>query len=113
LAPSIVARVNGLQTTPKSLKCNDIQRGPIRQQGALEAVKCGETATPIGGVSAAFANDAPYVIAKIEMDGTDGLVIMISNVVNCPWEDVYVGMHVRVTFDDLDARMTLPKFAPV
>jgi uncharacterized OB-fold protein len=66
-----------------------------------------------GGVSAAFANDAPYVIAKIEMDGTDGLVIMTSNVVNCPWEDVYVGMHVRVTFDDVDARMTLPKFAPV
>jgi hypothetical protein len=66
-----------------------------------------------GGVSAAFAKDVPYVIARIEMDGTDDQVIMTSNVVNCAWEEVHVGMHVEVTFDDIDATITLPKFAPM
>jgi len=61
----------------------------------------------------AFVDDAPYVIGHISLDGTDDRVHLISNVVNCPWEKVYVGMPVEVVFDDVTAEMTLPKFRPV
>jgi uncharacterized OB-fold protein len=37
---------------------------------------------------------------------------MISNVIECPWEQVRVGMRVRVVFDDVTADVTLPKFRP-
>src|SRR4051794_13315558 len=38
-----------------------------------------------------FKDDLPYVVAVIELDGTDGHVQMWSNVVGGPWQDVQVG----------------------
>ena len=61
----------------------------------------------------AFADDIPYVIAQITMDGTDNRVMLTSNVIDCPWEEVKVGMAVRVVFDDVTPECTLPKFRPV
>ena len=60
----------------------------------------------------AFADDAPYVLAQVTLDGTDGLVRMTSNVIDCPWEDVRVGMPVTVAFDDVTEEFALPKFRP-
>lgn len=57
----------------------------------------------------AFAKDAPYVVALIEL--AEGVVLM-SNVVGCPAEQVRVGMPVQVTFDDVSADIALPKFEP-
>ena len=37
---------------------------------------------------------------------------LLSNVIGCPWEDVKVGMPVRVIFEDVTPEMTLPKFVP-
>jgi uncharacterized OB-fold protein len=62
---------------------------------------------------AAFASDVPYVIGRITLDGTDRLVTITSNVVDCPWEQVKVGMRVRVFFDDVTPDVTLPKFKPI
>jgi uncharacterized OB-fold protein len=62
---------------------------------------------------AAFASEVPYVIAKIVLDGTDYGVTMVSNVVDCPWQQVKVGMRVTVLFDDVTADVTLPKFKPL
>lgn len=39
----------------------------------------------------AFASELPYVVAHITMDGTDGAVRLISNIVDRPWEDVKGG----------------------
>jgi uncharacterized protein len=64
---------------------------------------------PIG----AFASDVPYVMARIVLDGTDGRAIVSSNVVDCPWERVMVGMRVTVFFDDVTENVTLPKFRPL
>ncbi len=61
----------------------------------------------------AFAADVPYVIAQIKIDNTDGQVILTSNVIACPWEEVKVGMPVRVDFDDVTAEVTLAKFRPL
>ena len=60
----------------------------------------------------AFQDDVPYVIAHITIDGTDERVRLMSNVIGCPWEDVRVGMPVRVVFEDVTPEMTLPKFRP-
>ena len=64
---------------------------------------------PIG----AFASDVPYVMARIMLDGTDGHAIVSSNVTDCPWERISVGMRVTVFFDDVAENVTLPKFRPL
>ncbi len=61
----------------------------------------------------AFADDAPYVIAQITVEGTDGEMRLTSNIVGCPWEDVRVGMPVTVVFEDVTREITLPKFRPL
>jgi uncharacterized protein len=60
----------------------------------------------------AFKGDAPYVIAVIALEGTAGRVQLLSNVIDCPWEQVQVGLQVEVVFDDLSPEATLPKFRP-
>jgi hypothetical protein len=62
---------------------------------------------------AAFQPDLPYVIAHITIDGTNERVRLVSNVIDCPWQEVRVGMPVRVVFDDVTAEVTLAKFRPV
>jgi uncharacterized OB-fold protein len=60
----------------------------------------------------AFSIDVPYVIAHVTIDGTDERVRIVSNVIGCPWEEVRVGMPVRVVFEDVTPEMTLPKVKP-
>jgi uncharacterized protein len=59
---------------------------------------------------AAFQPDIPYVIAHIAIDGTDGRVHIVSNVIGCPWEEVTVGMPVKAVFEDVTPEVTLAKF---
>ena len=57
----------------------------------------------------AFAKDAPYVVALIEL--AEGAVLM-SNVVGCEPADVQVGQRVRATWEPLDDGRHLLLFAP-
>lgn len=59
-----------------------------------------------------FKDDLPYVVAVIAVAGTDDRVLLTSNVVQCPWEEVAVGMPVEIVFNDLTAEATLPQFRP-
>ncbi len=61
----------------------------------------------------AFAADAPYVVAYVELDGTGGEVKLLSNVIGCGWQAVRVGLRVRVVFEDVDDEISLPKFEPI
>jgi uncharacterized OB-fold protein len=54
-----------------------------------------------------FREELPYVLAYVEL--AEG-VRLLTNVVGCPADDVYVGMPVEVVFDDVTAEATLPKF---
>lgn len=56
-----------------------------------------------------FQNETPYVVAWIELVEQAGLRIL-SNVVDCPPEDVQAGMPVRVEFRDVTDEVTLPVF---
>lgn len=58
-----------------------------------------------------FEEDVPYVVAWIEFPEQQGLK-MISNVVDCEVDKVFVGMPVAVVFEDLGAEFVLPKFKP-
>jgi hypothetical protein len=56
----------------------------------------------------AFA-DVPYVVAIVEL--AEG-VRMVTNLIDCPLEDLYIGMPVEVVFEDVGEDMALPKFRP-
>ena len=57
-----------------------------------------------------FEEDVPYNIALIDLEeGTR----MMSTIVECPLEDLKIGMPVEVVFDDITTEVTLPKFKPV
>ena len=54
----------------------------------------------------------PYNIVEVELAEQKGLRL-ISNLVDCPAESIYIGMPVEVVFDDITDEVTLPKFKPV
>ena len=54
--------------------------------------------------------DPPYVIAIVEIEEQPD-VRLITNIVDCPPEDVHVGMPVEVRFEQHDD-VWIPLFAP-
>jgi uncharacterized OB-fold protein len=58
-----------------------------------------------------FREHLPFVLAYVELEGTDG-VKMLTNIVDCDPQAVTIGMPVTVTFIDVDANMAIPMFKP-
>ncbi len=56
-----------------------------------------------------FRDSLPYVMAYVELE--EG-VRLLTNIVDCPPEQVKIGMPVEVVFDDVTPEVTLPKFKP-
>ena len=52
----------------------------------------------------------PYVMAYVELDEGPR---MLTNVVDCPVDDVHVGQRVTVVFHDTGAGTALPRFRPL
>ena len=57
-----------------------------------------------------FEDDVPYVVAMIELD--EG-VRMLSQVIYCEPEEVFIGLRVSVTFEEARDGVVLPKFRPL
>ena len=57
----------------------------------------------------AFKNDIPYVVAIIQLDEGPR---MESNIIGCKPENVKIEMRVEVSFEDVTAEVSLPKFKP-
>jgi hypothetical protein len=53
------------------------------------------------------AFEVPYAVVIVELD--EG-VRLVSNIVDCKPEDLYIGMPVEVIFEDVTEEVTLPKF---
>ena len=51
----------------------------------------------------------PYVIAVIELDGTDG-TRFLSNLVDAPLEALHTGLPVEVVWEDMSEQLTVPRF---
>ena len=58
----------------------------------------------------AWEDDIPYNVAYVKLDEGP---LLISNIVECTNEDIYIGMPVEDVFDDVTEEITLPKFRPV
>lgn len=59
--------------------------------------------------SPAFQKDIPFIVALIEL--AEGPRIY-SDIVGCKPEEVKIGMHVNVIFEDVTENISLPKFQP-
>ena len=60
-----------------------------------------------------FQADAPFVVALVKLEEGP---LMATNIVDLPEppgpEDLRIGMALKVAFDDVTDRVTLPKFRP-
>lgn len=60
----------------------------------------------------AFEDKVPYNVVVISLTEAGG-VHMVSNLIDCRNEDIYIGMPVEVVFQDVYEGVTLPLFRPV
>lgn len=51
----------------------------------------------------------PYAVALVELQGTGGVRIA-SSLLNCPVDEIAIGMAVEVNFEQATDEITLPKF---
>lgn len=58
-----------------------------------------------------FGDDAPYVVAMVELEEGPKMMTNLVNVEADP-EHVSVGMPVKLVYDDVTEEVTLPKFEP-
>lgn len=58
---------------------------------------------------AAFAHKLPYIYAIVELDEGPR---MSANVINCPADEVHVGLPVEVVFEEIEPGVKLPQFQP-
>ncbi len=56
-----------------------------------------------------WANDGDYAIAIVELEEGARLT---ANIINCPPDDVRIGMQVKATFVDVTPEVTLLQFEP-
>lgn len=61
------------------------------------------------GVPAAFIEDLPYVLAVVDLPEGPR---MISNIVDCPHDQLRNGMALEVVFHRIDDTIVLPKWRP-
>jgi len=58
----------------------------------------------------AWKDDIPYNVAYVKLNEGP---LLVTNIIDCPNDDIYIGMPVEVVFDDVTEQVTLPKFRPV
>lgn len=58
----------------------------------------------------AFAGELPLAIVHVELDGTGGEMVLVSNLLRDQWEHVEVGAPVVARFRRLDDTVVLPLF---
>jgi hypothetical protein len=60
-------------------------------------------------IDLAVEDKTPYNIVEIELLEQEGLR-MISNLIDCKNEEIYIGMPVIVVFEEISPEITLPRF---
>jgi uncharacterized OB-fold protein len=59
-----------------------------------------------------LADMIPYVVAVVDLDGAPG-ARLVSNLLDIDPDDVRIGMRVKVAWDDIHERTTIPRFVPL
>ncbi len=60
----------------------------------------------------ALAELGPYNVSVVELDGTSGVVRVLTRVVDVERVDLVVGLAVTVDYDPIDDEVALPVFRP-
>ena len=63
------------------------------------------------GHHAASGIPTPFALVLVELEEQPGLRIL-ANLLDCPLDQIAVGMRVAVTFEDVGSDVTLPQFKP-
>lgn len=82
----------------------DVEWVPVSGRGTIYTFTI-----PHQPVHPAFANRVPYVVVVVDLD--EG-VRFLSNLVECPLEEVKIGLPVEVVFHDMNDEIALPYFRP-
>jgi len=93
---------------PACIECGSDQLG-WEQVSGRGTVYSFTVIRQVAGRGAAFAQDIPYVLAWVDLE--DG-PRYYTNIVDCPIDEVAIGMPVEVTFVTVTDEITLPKFKP-
>jgi uncharacterized OB-fold protein len=80
---------------------------PLRGTGTISSFVVAHRAS-----HPAFGDAVPYTIVFVTLDEAPADLLLLSNLVECPWERVRIGMRVEVTFEELPEGATLPLFRP-
>ncbi|MCH8191772.1 MAG: OB-fold domain-containing protein [Chloroflexi bacterium] len=61
------------------------------------------------GLHPYFADKLPFAVALVELDDAP-TVRMTTNILDCPVEDIHIGMPVEVVFQKVNEKLTMPYF---
>ena len=64
-----------------------------------------------GRVHPGFADQVPYAVVLVELDGVEG-VHLPGNVVDCATDQIHIGMPVEMVFQDATPEVTIYNFRP-
>jgi uncharacterized OB-fold protein len=94
----------GTPLRPRCASCfsADLEWAPTSGRGALYSFALMHQV-----YDPAFADEVPYNIAVVELD--EG-VRMTTNVVGCANEELWIGMPLEVTFEQVSDEVAIPKF---
>ncbi len=91
---------------PMCQKCNSMNTEWIKTGGRGTLYSWTVVVHATGAV---WTEEVPYIVAIVELE--EG-VRMLSNMVDCQPEELWVGMPVEVVFHDATEQVSLPKFKP-
>ena len=94
---------------PICRRCLSWEVAPEPTSGRGEVYTYTVTPTPFHPY---WADKVPYVVAVVQLEEQVDLRL-ITNVVDCPEEDLRVGLPVQVTYVEAAPGLTLPVFRPV
>jgi uncharacterized OB-fold protein len=94
---------------PICVECNSDKLEWVEVSGRGKVFSFTVIREVVGQALRGFAPDIPYVTAWIDLEEGPRFC---SNIVQCPIENVKIGMDVAVVFDDTGDGITLPKFKP-
>ncbi|MEE8530586.1 MAG: Zn-ribbon domain-containing OB-fold protein [Hyphomicrobium sp.] len=98
-----------IQFYPRSL-CTACMSDQLEWSAARGTGKVYSHSTVYRALVPGFEDDVPYVVAMIELD--EG-VRLLSQIIYCEPEEVFIGLRVSVIFEEAREGVVLPKFRPL
>ncbi len=98
-----------IQFYPRSI-CTACSSDQLEWSAARGTGKVYSYSTVYRALVPGFEDDVPYVVAMIELD--EG-VRLLSQIIYCEPEAVFIGLRVSVIFEEAREGVVLPKFRPL